>query len=216
MASSNRPHTPGTGAGVRVSQSESNYISWTWDHLFFQENGAASQVSVNLGFCSSFNTALCSVIRFWGQTSQKAGLCTETEGTAAACQGSAWRQLPPSPLELVWATQLKLSALATVVHRLSTFPLLFQILNFQITEKKSSCSHETSTPASIQDRCFWKCTRVFCPLLLQRNQDLELLPFPLVWQTYQQPHFWHFPTSSSVTQKKRRAIVHEHQKLRSI
>lgn len=186
MASSNRPHTPGTGARLRGSQSESNYISWTWDHLFFQENGAAPQVSVHLGFCSSFNTALSSVTRFWGQTFQKAGLCTETRGTAAACRGTAWGQLPPSPLELVWATQPELSALGTIVHRLlSTFSLLFQILNFQITEKKSSCSHETSASASIQDRCFWQCTWVFCPLLLQRNQDLELLPFPLAWQTYQ-------------------------------
>lgn len=100
MASSNRPHTPGTGAGVRGSQSESNYISWTWDHLFFQENGAPSQVSVHLGFCFSFNTALSSVTTFWGQTFPKAGLCTETQGTAAACHGTAWRQLPPSPLEM--------------------------------------------------------------------------------------------------------------------
>lgn len=167
MASSNRPHTPGTGARVTRPQSESNYISWTRDHLFFQENGAASQVSMHLGFCSSFNTALSSVTRFWGQTFQKAPRLRALLLPAMVHLKTA----PSFPTGTCLSHTAQ--AVSSVVHRLlSTFPLLFQILNLQTTQKKSSCSHETSAPASIQDRCCRQCTRVFCPLLLQRNQGL--------------------------------------------
>lgn len=180
MASSKRPHTPGTGAGLRGSQSESNYNSRTWNHLFFPRKWScfSGQRASWLLFLFQYSFVLCDQVL--GSDFSK-GRTLHRDSEHCCCHGAAWRQLPPSPLELVWATQLKLSALGTAVHRLlSTFPLLFQILNFQTTEKKSGCSHETSAPASIQDRCFEQCSRVFCPLLLQRNQDLELLPFPSV------------------------------------
>lgn len=200
---------------VRGSQSESNYISWPWAHLFFKDMELLLRSACILAFVP-LSIQLCPL---WpgieARPFKKLDLALILgKLSALLLQDRVWQhRWEDGSLLPYWNWSEPHNSgcqLWALCRLLLTFPLPFHIFKVHIKEKKSSRSHEISASAMQSG---------ILPILVPNKPGLTAPAISISLMNLSVASFltsFHFLQWNRLKKKKRPAIFCEHQEFGSI